>query len=93
MTLNRSHYWHPCCAVFAAIGEKEVDELTRFVAIVRWMFSKVGCCQSVHPGSVHPIPSSAGGDRLKTVLKLGLPAWRRQELRFVRGKVCKPYSE
>jgi hypothetical protein len=42
-------------AVFAAIGETDIDPLTRFIAVVRWMFSK--------------------------------------ELRYVRQRVCKPYSE
>jgi len=49
-------YWHYLDRpdLFAAIGDREIDPLARFIAIVRWTLSK--------------------------------------DLRFVRGRVCKPYN-
>lgn len=58
MTLKADNGMYSECshnnAVYAAIGQTDIDPLTRFIAVVRWMFTK--------------------------------------ELRYVRQRVCKPYS-
>lgn len=70
--------WHYCDRpdLFAAVGDRDIDALTRFIAVVRWILTKV----------VVYITAIA------CATSLSRPMSSPQDLRYVRTRISKPYS-